>query len=152
MDIVWFQQRFISYMYRQIDETIFSAIFNKKNYSVSLIWLVGWMFFFLFPLLFNVFVTEGIRTIWQSWHLLPWLWWTIVHGDKFSLFCYIKNVLTLLQVKNSRGDVLQCSHYLPIVSPEGKPLPCVIYCHGNRWVIYENLYLITHLNKSFPRN
>ncbi|KAA0033437.1 uncharacterized protein E6C27_scaffold111G00920 [Cucumis melo var. makuwa] len=34
-------------------------------------------------------------------------------------------------VKNSRGDVLQCSHYLPIVSPEGKPLPCVIYCHGN---------------------
>ncbi|XP_038874773.1 uncharacterized protein LOC120067303 [Benincasa hispida] len=36
-----------------------------------------------------------------------------------------------LEVKNSRGDVLQCSHYLPIVSPEGKPLPCVIYCHGN---------------------
>ncbi|XP_022138579.1 uncharacterized protein LOC111009703 isoform X2 [Momordica charantia] len=36
-----------------------------------------------------------------------------------------------LKVKNSRGDVLQCSHYLPIVSPEGKPLPCVIYCHGN---------------------
>ncbi|XP_041000996.1 uncharacterized protein LOC121246781 isoform X2 [Juglans microcarpa x Juglans regia] len=36
-----------------------------------------------------------------------------------------------LEVKNSRGDVLQCSHYVPIVSPEGKPLPCVIYCHGN---------------------
>ncbi|XP_022930530.1 uncharacterized protein LOC111436957 isoform X1 [Cucurbita moschata] len=36
-----------------------------------------------------------------------------------------------LEVKNSRGDVLQCSHYLPIVSPERKPLPCVIYCHGN---------------------
>ncbi|XP_023547926.1 uncharacterized protein LOC111806722 [Cucurbita pepo subsp. pepo] len=36
-----------------------------------------------------------------------------------------------LEVKNTRGDVLQCSHYLPIVSPEGKPLPCVIYCHGN---------------------
>ncbi|PON80200.1 Alpha/beta hydrolase fold [Parasponia andersonii] len=36
-----------------------------------------------------------------------------------------------LEVKNSRGDVLQCSHYMPIVSPEGKPLPCVIYCHGN---------------------
>ncbi|XP_061347931.1 uncharacterized protein LOC133293376 isoform X3 [Gastrolobium bilobum] len=36
-----------------------------------------------------------------------------------------------VEIKNSRGDVLQCSHYLPIVSPDGKPLPCVIYCHGN---------------------
>ncbi|KAJ7954977.1 Alpha/beta-Hydrolases superfamily protein [Quillaja saponaria] len=36
-----------------------------------------------------------------------------------------------LEIKNSRGDVLQCSHYMPIISPEGKPLPCVIYCHGN---------------------
>ncbi|XP_031249008.1 uncharacterized protein LOC116106836 [Pistacia vera] len=36
-----------------------------------------------------------------------------------------------VEVKNSRGDVLKCSHYVPIVSPEGKPLPCVIYCHGN---------------------
>ncbi|KAJ9154392.1 hypothetical protein P3X46_027733 [Hevea brasiliensis] len=36
-----------------------------------------------------------------------------------------------LEIKNSRGDILQCSHYVPIVTPEGKPLPCVIYCHGN---------------------
>ncbi|XP_073308059.1 uncharacterized protein [Primulina huaijiensis] len=36
-----------------------------------------------------------------------------------------------LEVINSRGDVLQCSHYKPIVSPEGNALPCVIYCHGN---------------------
>ncbi|XP_015958571.1 uncharacterized protein LOC107482554 [Arachis duranensis] len=36
-----------------------------------------------------------------------------------------------VEIKNSRGDVLQCSHYVPIVSPGGKPLPCVIYCHGN---------------------
>ncbi|KAF5738602.1 hypothetical protein HS088_TW13G01503 [Tripterygium wilfordii] len=36
-----------------------------------------------------------------------------------------------LEVKNSRGDVLRCSHYVPIASPEGKALPCVIYCHGN---------------------
>ncbi|MED6188577.1 hypothetical protein PIB30_087209 [Stylosanthes scabra] len=36
-----------------------------------------------------------------------------------------------VEVKNSRGDVLKCSHYVPIISPEGKPLPCVIYCHGN---------------------
>ncbi|KAK3025286.1 hypothetical protein RJ639_044088 [Escallonia herrerae] len=36
-----------------------------------------------------------------------------------------------LELVNSRGDVLQCSHYMPIVRPEGKALPCVIYCHGN---------------------
>ncbi|KAK8487191.1 hypothetical protein V6N13_121373 [Hibiscus sabdariffa] len=36
-----------------------------------------------------------------------------------------------IEVKNNRGDVLKCSHYMPLVSPEGKPLPCVIYCHGN---------------------
>ncbi|XP_057757520.1 uncharacterized protein LOC130976626 [Arachis stenosperma] len=36
-----------------------------------------------------------------------------------------------VEIKNSRGDMLQCSHYVPIVSPGGKPLPCVIYCHGN---------------------
>ncbi|XP_010488424.1 PREDICTED: uncharacterized protein LOC104766269 isoform X2 [Camelina sativa] len=36
-----------------------------------------------------------------------------------------------LEVKNSRGDVLQCSHYMPVERPEGKPFPCVIYCHGN---------------------
>ncbi|KAL0376546.1 UNVERIFIED_CONTAM: hypothetical protein Scaly_0772200 [Sesamum calycinum] len=36
-----------------------------------------------------------------------------------------------LEVINSRGDVLQCSHYMPIICPEGTKLPCVIYCHGN---------------------
>ncbi|XP_076927316.1 uncharacterized protein LOC143590852 [Bidens hawaiensis] len=36
-----------------------------------------------------------------------------------------------IEIVNSREDVLKCSHYLPIVSPEEKPLPCVIYCHGN---------------------
>ncbi|VVB01193.1 unnamed protein product [Arabis nemorensis] len=36
-----------------------------------------------------------------------------------------------LEVKNSRGDVLQCSHYMPVERPEERPLPCVIYCHGN---------------------
>ncbi|KAI4317722.1 hypothetical protein L6164_025570 [Bauhinia variegata] len=36
-----------------------------------------------------------------------------------------------VEIKNSRGDILQCSHYMSIISPEGKPLPCVIYCHGN---------------------
>ncbi|KAH7843153.1 hypothetical protein Vadar_013335 [Vaccinium darrowii] len=36
-----------------------------------------------------------------------------------------------VEIVNGRGDVLQCSHYMPIVRPEGKTLPCVIYCHGN---------------------
>ncbi|CAL5393078.1 unnamed protein product [Camellia sinensis] len=36
-----------------------------------------------------------------------------------------------VEAVNSRGDVLQCSHYMPIIRPEGKAMPCVIYCHGN---------------------
>lgn len=36
-----------------------------------------------------------------------------------------------LEVKNIRGDILQCSHYMPVERPEDRPLPCVIYCHGN---------------------
>ncbi|XP_057489177.1 uncharacterized protein LOC130775095 isoform X2 [Actinidia eriantha] len=36
-----------------------------------------------------------------------------------------------VEIVNSREDVLQCTHYMPIVRPEGKALPCVIYCHGN---------------------
>ncbi|KAF5956028.1 hypothetical protein HYC85_008884 [Camellia sinensis] len=34
--------------------------------------------------------------------------------------------LSRSKVTNSRGDVLQCSHYMPIVRPEGKALPCVL--------------------------
>ncbi|XP_078171395.1 alpha/beta-Hydrolases superfamily protein isoform X1 [Carex rostrata] len=36
-----------------------------------------------------------------------------------------------LEVINGQGKKLKCSHYLPLIIPEGKPLPCVIYCHGN---------------------
>ncbi|XLR60721.1 hypothetical protein S83_011393, partial [Arachis hypogaea] len=36
-----------------------------------------------------------------------------------------------LELKNSRGYTLQCSHYLPSPFPENASLPCVIYCHGN---------------------
>ncbi|XP_044462687.1 uncharacterized protein LOC123193684 isoform X1 [Mangifera indica] len=36
-----------------------------------------------------------------------------------------------LELRNVRGHVLQCSHYMPSVFPEDTPLPCVIYCHGN---------------------
>ncbi|KAG8063314.1 hypothetical protein GUJ93_ZPchr0003g17767 [Zizania palustris] len=35
------------------------------------------------------------------------------------------------QVVNGQGKKLQCSHYMPVVIPEGQALPCVIYCHGN---------------------
>ncbi|KAI4296100.1 hypothetical protein L6164_036087 [Bauhinia variegata] len=36
-----------------------------------------------------------------------------------------------LELKNSRGYTLQCSHYLPSPLPDEASLPCVIYCHGN---------------------
>ncbi|KAG6435509.1 hypothetical protein SASPL_100383 [Salvia splendens] len=61
----------------------------------------------------------------------------LVLGVAFYVFSPIQKHLLrqmmhfVLQVKNSRGDVLLCSHYMPVVPPEGKTLPCVIYCHGN---------------------
>ncbi|XP_059658610.1 uncharacterized protein LOC132304907 isoform X2 [Cornus florida] len=36
-----------------------------------------------------------------------------------------------LELRNGRGHMLQCSHYVPSPFPENTPLPCVIYCHGN---------------------
>ncbi|XP_014517638.1 uncharacterized protein LOC106775106 isoform X1 [Vigna radiata var. radiata] len=36
-----------------------------------------------------------------------------------------------LELKNSRGYTLKCSHYLPSPLPEDISLPCVVYCHGN---------------------
>ncbi|MQM03584.1 hypothetical protein Taro_036370 [Colocasia esculenta] len=36
------------------------------------------------------------------------------------------------KTKFTRGHTLQCSHYVPATFPENNPLPCVIYCHGNR--------------------
>ncbi|ESQ55719.1 hypothetical protein EUTSA_v10027147mg [Eutrema salsugineum] len=36
-----------------------------------------------------------------------------------------------LELTNSRGHTLRCSHYIPSSSLEDNPLPCVIYCHGN---------------------
>ncbi|KAJ0251248.1 hypothetical protein HA466_0136080 [Hirschfeldia incana] len=37
-----------------------------------------------------------------------------------------------LELTNSRGHILRCSHYIPSSSLENTtPLPCVIYCHGN---------------------
>ena len=35
-----------------------------------------------------------------------------------------------LQVWNSRGHQLRCSHYVPL-NVESQAVPCVIYCHGN---------------------
>jgi len=37
---------------------------------------------------------------------------------------------TDFELNNSRGLALQCSHFEPVMD-WGKPLPCVIYCHGN---------------------
>ncbi|KAL8248122.1 hypothetical protein R6Q59_004990 [Mikania micrantha] len=36
-----------------------------------------------------------------------------------------------LELRNSRGHTLRCSHYLPSPFPEDTSLPCVVYCHGN---------------------
>ncbi|KAF4379130.1 hypothetical protein G4B88_010524 [Cannabis sativa] len=41
------------------------------------------------------------------------------------------NGKTWRQLRNARGHVLRCSHYLPLDLPEDASLPCVIYCHGN---------------------
>ncbi|KAL3521787.1 hypothetical protein ACH5RR_014621, partial [Cinchona calisaya] len=36
-----------------------------------------------------------------------------------------------LELRNENGHTLQCSHYVPSPFPDGTPLPCVVYCHGN---------------------
>ncbi|CAM8989840.1 unnamed protein product [Rhodiola kirilowii] len=36
-----------------------------------------------------------------------------------------------IKIRNSRGEVLECSYYVPIDSLTNMPLPCVVYCHGN---------------------
>lgn len=54
----------------------------------------------------------------------PWWFWVCCH----VYFQY-------LQIRNARGHVLQCSHYMPSPFPEETPLPCVVYCHGNRFIV-----------------
>ncbi|XP_028106983.1 uncharacterized protein LOC114306028 isoform X2 [Camellia sinensis] len=46
---------------------------------------------------------------------------------------------TLRQLRNQRGHTLQCSHYVGSPFPEDTPLPCVVYCHGNRNVGHNQL-------------
>lgn len=36
-----------------------------------------------------------------------------------------------LELRNGRGHILKCSHYMPSPFPDDTSLPCVIYCHGN---------------------
>lgn len=36
-----------------------------------------------------------------------------------------------LEVVSEHGHILKCSHYMPHPIPQGRTLPCVIYCHGN---------------------
>ena len=47
----------------------------------------------------------------------------------------VLSIFQHLQLSNARGHILRCSHYLPSPFPEDSSLPCVIYCHGNRYVI-----------------
>lgn len=57
---------------------------------------------------------------------------SLFSGLPFMVLC-LNCITHFIQVKNSRGNVLQCSHYGPVESPEGRTLPCVVYCHGNRY-------------------
>ncbi|GER39768.1 alpha/beta-Hydrolases superfamily protein, partial [Striga asiatica] len=48
-----------------------------------------------------------------------------------------------IDLRKERGHALKCSHYIPLQLLDNSPLPCVIYCHGNRrafsgalWNIY----------------
>ncbi|KAK6917908.1 Serine aminopeptidase, S33 [Dillenia turbinata] len=51
--------------------------------------------------------------------------------DKYLLINNTDYQFINVQLRNGRGHILQCSHYLPSPFPEDTPLPCVIYCHGN---------------------
>ena len=56
------------------------------------------------------------------------------------------------QITNSKGQVLQCSHYVPMEIPEDTKLPCVIYCHGNRLVTYVlaiTTFVCSYISHSF---
>lgn len=58
-------------------------------------------------------------------------------------------IIWVLQLRNQRGHTLRCSHYVPSPFPEDTPLPCVIYCHGNRfsqspWMFhFQKIYCLT---------
>ncbi|KAG5063073.1 hypothetical protein JHK85_004256 [Glycine max] len=40
-----------------------------------------------------------------------------------------------VMLKDTRGYTLKWSHYLPSPFPEDTSLPCVIYCHGNKYLL-----------------
>ncbi|CAL5360165.1 unnamed protein product [Camellia sinensis] len=52
--------------------------------------------------------------------------------EDFTLAAESTKDRTLRQLRNQRGHTLQCSHYVGSPFPEDTPLPCVVYCHGNR--------------------
>ncbi|KAL4562929.1 hypothetical protein LXL04_026960 [Taraxacum kok-saghyz] len=58
---------------------------------------------------------------------------TSIYGRKTSLLLEENSKdKTLRQLRNSRGHILRCSHYMPSPFPDDNTsLPCVIYCHGN---------------------
>jgi hypothetical protein len=45
-------------------------------------------------------------------------------------------VTCIWQLTNARGYILKCSHYVPAFIPENTALPCVVYCHGNRYLTF----------------
>lgn len=49
-----------------------------------------------------------------------------------------------IQIRNARGHLLQCSHYMPSPFPGDTELPCVIYCHGNRLVMFRQRECYTY--------
>ncbi|KAL8152465.1 hypothetical protein V2J09_010225 [Rumex salicifolius] len=61
--------------------------------------------------------------------------------DSIKLFADIAGIL-----KNSRSHTLKCSHYMPSPHPEDTPLPCVVYCHGNRADANEAAVVLLPLN------
>ena len=64
---------------------------------------------------------------------------------QFSLFG-TEIIRTDLEIKNSRGLTMQCSHFEPLESTrEWETLPCVIYLHANASCRVEALDLVDKL-------
>nr|GEW87370.1 hypothetical protein [Tanacetum cinerariifolium] len=88
---------------------------NNNNNDFSLSW----------KKMIDQFINFVIRPPRASYNPDEYLW-----DKQFSLAgrAFIRQDLHLI---NTRGHLLQCSHYMPSPSPPPHPLPCVVYCHGN---------------------
>lgn len=87
-----------------------------------------------------------------------WSWSFFRAYVTFLLFGWFHGVLSLwiilhlnVQLRNERGHTLQCSHYVPSHFPDGNSLPCVIYCHGNRFgLFFLKLLLLQYTSTTLP--